>query len=241
VVTPIWLTAFIDVPADEHARALAFWCAVTGHRLAPHEGDSEEYATLYPADADPHLRVQRLGDGPARVHVDLHHPDQSFRVLSSPAGLPYCEVYAVRQRRARPIKWPQGHHSAVDQLCIDIAPSRFEEECEFWSERTGWPVKGFTEHPEFRRWSARRSSRSGSFSSAWRTSDPRRPISTSPATTARQRPGGTRRSVRTSYDVTSGGRCCVTRSAWSTASPTATPTPAWSGAPVRTSFASVPA
>ena len=150
MVTPIWLTAFIDVPADEHARALAFWCAVTGHRLAPHEGDSEEYATLYPADADPHLRVQRLGDGPARVHVDLHHPDQSFRVLSSPAGLPYCEVYAVRQRRARPIKWPQGHHSAVDQLCIDIAPSRFEEECEFWSERTGWPVKGFTEHPEFR-------------------------------------------------------------------------------------------
>jgi hypothetical protein len=146
---PVWLSVFIDLPAADHARGLAFWRGVTGYEVAPDQGDNNEYATLIPPEGDPHLRVQRLEEGPARVHLDLHHPDQDFRVRGSPAGLPYCEVYAVRERRARPVTWPGGHRSVVDQICIDIPPSRFDEECAFWSDRTGWPLVDLPTAPEF--------------------------------------------------------------------------------------------
>jgi hypothetical protein len=149
-MTPNWLSAFIDLPADEYARGLDFWRAVTGYGVSPDEGDHHEYATLLPPDGDPHLRIQRLEEGAARLHLDLHHPDQEFRVLGSPAGLPYCEVSAVRERRARPVTWPGGHRSVVDQVCIDVPPSRWEEECAFWSDRTGWKLVDFPTAPEFR-------------------------------------------------------------------------------------------
>lgn len=149
-VTPTWLTAFIDLPADQHTEGVAFWRAVTGYGLSAPRGDDAEYATLLPADGDPYLRVQRLVDeGPARVHLDLHDPEQEFQVLSSPAGLPYCHVYAAHEGRPRPATWPGGHQSIVDTVCIDIPPSRFEEECAFWTERTGWPVVEFPTAPEF--------------------------------------------------------------------------------------------
>jgi len=150
VATPTWLTAFIDLPEQQHEAGVAFWRGVTGYGLSEPRGEYAEFATLVPAVGDPHLKVQRTADGSAGLHLDLHHPDQEFRVLRSPGGLAYCEVSADLTERPPPDTWPGGHHAAVDQVCIDIAPSRFEEECEFWSERTGWPVKGFAEHPEFR-------------------------------------------------------------------------------------------
>ena len=146
---PTWLTAFIDVPAQRYDEGVAFWRGVTGHGLSAARGDEGEFVTLVPPVGDSCLRVQRTADGSAGIHLDLHHPDHEFRVLRSPGGLAYCEVSDRLSRRPSPVTWPDGHRSIADQVCIDIPPSRFDAECAFWSERTGWPLAGFEEHPEF--------------------------------------------------------------------------------------------
>lgn len=37
--------------------------------------------------------------------------------------------------------WPAGHRSRPDQLCIDVTPSAWERELEFWEQLTGWEVR----------------------------------------------------------------------------------------------------
>ena len=39
--------------------------------------------------------------------------------------------------------------SLVDQVCIDIPPARYDEECAFWAEATGWELRAGS-RPEFR-------------------------------------------------------------------------------------------
>lgn len=150
VVNPTWLTAFVDVPADRHGAALAFWCGVTGYDVSAPRGEHGQFVTLLPATDDPQLRVQRIDYGAAGIHLDLHHPEQEFRVLRSPAGFAYCEVSEPLSEPPAPTSWPGGHRSLVDQVCIDVSASRFEEECTFWSERTGCAILEFPTAPEFR-------------------------------------------------------------------------------------------
>lgn len=150
VATPTWLTAFIDLPAEQYDAGVRFWLGVTGYEISAPRGEHGEFATLVPPDGDAYLRVQRTGDGSAGIHLDLHHPDQEFRVLRSPAGVAYCEVSDDLSTRPRPATWPGGHHSLVDQVSIDVPPSQFEEECAFWADRTGWPLMDFPARPEFR-------------------------------------------------------------------------------------------
>ncbi len=76
-MTILWLTAFIDIPAEGFERDVAFWAAVTNSTLAARRGEHEEFATLVPPDGDAYLRVQRIGDGPGGVHLDLHVDDIS--------------------------------------------------------------------------------------------------------------------------------------------------------------------
>ncbi len=149
-VTPAWLTAFIDLPADGYDEGVSFWRAVTGCGLSEPRGSKAEFATLVPADGDPYLRVQRLLDGGPGIHLDLHHPDHAFQVLASPAGLAYCLVSEGLAGRPRPTAGLGGHRSVVDTVCIDIPPSRFDEECAFWADRTGWPLVDIPGAPEFR-------------------------------------------------------------------------------------------
>jgi hypothetical protein len=149
-VTPTWLTAFLDLPPDRYDEGVAFWRAVTDYGISAPRGDHDEFATLVPPDGDPYLRVQRLADGEPGLHLDLHHPDHEFEVLASPSGFPYCQVSEDLSSRPRQTVWTGGHRSAVDQLCIDVPPSRFDEECAFWAERTGWELIDFPTAPEFR-------------------------------------------------------------------------------------------
>lgn len=150
MASPTWLTGFIDVPTADHAETLAFWRAVTGYDVSTARGDQGEFVTLLPPAGDPHLRLQRIDSGAAGVHLDLHHPEQEFRLLSSPSGFAYCEVFEELTEPPPPTPWPGGHRSRVDQVCIDVPASRFEDECAFWSERTGWPIVEFPRAPEFR-------------------------------------------------------------------------------------------
>jgi hypothetical protein len=101
----------IDVPDADHDRELAFWAAATGSELA--------HITQFPAfhggpltgAGDAALLVQRLGDGPPRVHIDIHTSDLEAEVtrleqagatrlrqeggwwiMRDPAGLVFCVV-----------------------------------------------------------------------------------------------------------------------------------------------------
>lgn len=117
---------------------------------------------------DAFLRSQVTDSPSCAVHVDLHAPDTvaaatqakslgaeitadhgSLVVLASPAGMPFC-LTADHRDSVRPLPplWPHGQYSLVDQVCLDIAEERFEQEAEFWSAMTSWPrLRG--SRPEF--------------------------------------------------------------------------------------------
>ena len=40
-----------------------------------------------------------------------------------------------------PTRWPDGARTRVQQVCIDVAPERFDAECGFWSTLTGWRAR----------------------------------------------------------------------------------------------------
>lgn len=145
-----WLTAFLDLPADEFDEAVGFWQAVTGYSLSAYRGGREEFATLLPPSGDAYLRVQQVETGSAGVHLDVHTPDQEFDVRRSPGGLPYCLVTGRESDRPAPATWPDGNRSMVDQVCLDIPPEVYEGECEFWAALTGWELVD-TGTSEFRR------------------------------------------------------------------------------------------
>jgi hypothetical protein len=147
---PTWLTAFLDLPASEYDAAVAFWQGVTGYSLSASRGVHDEFATLLPSAGDAFLRVQRTQDGGPGVHLDVHAPGQDFEVCRSPGGLPYCLVGGAEARSPVPATWPGGHRSMVDQVCVDVPPAAWDEECAFWAGLTGWElVQG--SRPEFRR------------------------------------------------------------------------------------------
>jgi Glyoxalase-like domain len=100
----------IDVPPADHDRELAFWSAATGQPLARFDRHPEYHgAALHGQDL--WLLIQRLGEGQARVHIDIHTDDpaaeiarleklgaqlvqqvHSWWVMRDPAGLPFCVI-----------------------------------------------------------------------------------------------------------------------------------------------------
>ncbi|WP_030442691.1 VOC family protein [Actinoplanes subtropicus] len=151
-----WVTGFLDTPGRE---AEEFWLAVTGSALSARR-DGGRFATLLPADGDAYLRVQVVGDGPPRVHLDLHVEDVraaaaevrslvvrdagDLVVVRSPAGIVFCLV--PWHGESRP---PGGQASVVDQASLDVPAGGYEAEVAFWAGLTGWrPVA--SDRPEFR-------------------------------------------------------------------------------------------
>jgi hypothetical protein len=146
-----------------------FWQAVTGSGRSARRGPDGQFATLLPADGDAYLRVQVVGDGPARAHLDLHVGDVAAQagravalgasvlrdegalvLLRSPAGLPFCLV-AWHGEAVR----PAGGRSLVDQMCLDVPVAGFDPEADFWAALTGWrrragslPEFDFLERPD---------------------------------------------------------------------------------------------
>ncbi len=152
-----WLTAFIDMPAGRFETGTQFWLDVTGSSLSPLRGDNDEFATIISPGGDPYLRVQRIGDDLARVHLDLHVDsiaeatnratelgaalvaDFGYSVMASPAGFPFCFVAHGRES-IRCTPHPEPPH-LLDQLSIDVPHRLFESECRFWSDLTGWELR----------------------------------------------------------------------------------------------------
>jgi hypothetical protein len=164
-----WVTAFLDSPPETARATEEFWLAVTGTRPSPRRGPRDEFATLIPAAGDPYLKVQQVGQSvPGGMHLDLHTEDVralaervdelggrtshhvlGYVICGSPGGLTFCLVGHPGRRRPPSQDWPGGR-SAVDQVCLDIPPSRYEEECTFWQQLTGWD-RASASGREFRR------------------------------------------------------------------------------------------
>jgi hypothetical protein len=105
-----------------------------------------------------HLKLQRLGATAPRVHLDVHvddpaaaereavalgasldrRPFAGVTVLRSPGGFTFCLVRGGTGARPAPRTWPDGHTSYIDQVCLDVPPSRYDAELDFWEAATGW-------------------------------------------------------------------------------------------------------
>jgi hypothetical protein len=165
-----WVTAFLDMAPVRAEQTESFWVRVTGYHLSPRRGEHGEFASLLPPDGDPHLKVQTVvQSSPGGLHVDLHtddvsalatkaealganasHLDAGYVVCRSPGGMTFCVVDHPGFRAATPATWPGGR-SIVDQVCLDIPPSRWEAECRFWADLTGWELVDENPVDEFRR------------------------------------------------------------------------------------------
>jgi hypothetical protein len=163
-----WLTVFIDLPADRFDREAHFWTAVTATTLSAPRGDHGEFATLQPATGTPIVKLQRVGDGQPRLHLDLHVEDVQaateraaglgagvvregdWAVLTSPAGFVHCLVgHLAGTDRPAPVALDGGGVSLLDQLAIDIPADQFAAEVAYWTALTGWPAESVELHPEF--------------------------------------------------------------------------------------------
>lgn len=157
MTSPRWVTAFLDLPADTHDASAAFWSTVTGYPRSAPRGPEGQFSSLLPPDGTDFLRLQRLAGGP-RLHLDLHvddpeaaaagaeglgarivdRPFDGVVVLRSPGGFTFCCVPGATGQRPAPTVWSDGHTSYVDQVCLDVPPSRYDAELAFWAGLTGW-------------------------------------------------------------------------------------------------------
>jgi len=100
----------IDVPGADHDRELAFWSGATGQQLIRFDRHPEYHGAELPGH-DLGLLVQRLGDGPGRLHLDIHTDNpaaelarlerlgaelvahvHAWWIMRDPAGLPFCVI-----------------------------------------------------------------------------------------------------------------------------------------------------
>lgn len=137
---PTWITAFLDIPGASWDSATRFWQAVTASELSAPRGAADEFATLLPSQGEPFLRVQRTAADQPGVHLDLHGTGQDWQVRTSPGGLAFCVNVDAGGARPEPVRWSAGHTSLVDQVCLDIPPDGYDEECAFWADLTGWEL-----------------------------------------------------------------------------------------------------
>jgi hypothetical protein len=102
--------ASIDVPEPDHDGELTFWRGAIGQSMTQLKQHPEYHAgQLHGQDA--WLLIQRLGSGPARVHLDIHTDDldaevsrleklgaqrveqvHDWWIMRDPAGLVFCVV-----------------------------------------------------------------------------------------------------------------------------------------------------
>jgi hypothetical protein len=99
----------IDAPAQTHVSEVEFWRAATGVALKRYERFPEYHGG--PLSEGMGLLTQQLGDGPARIHLDIHTSDRAaevarltglgatvvteaehWTVMRDPAGLVFCVV-----------------------------------------------------------------------------------------------------------------------------------------------------
>ena len=103
---PFWVSAFLDFAPDEHDEGLALWERLTGYSRSASRGPHDEFVTLQPPGADDYLRVQRLAEGPTRIHLDMHVTDPRETPAAPPPG-PWWSRPAEDEWGAPAVETPQ--------------------------------------------------------------------------------------------------------------------------------------
>jgi hypothetical protein len=154
---PAWLTVFLDFPAGEFDAGTRFWAGATGYPLSSFRGAHDEFATLVPPAGEAYLKLQRLGEGPTRLHLDLHVKDpfadaeaaeaggaelleespHGYFVMRSPAGFTFCLVKLCGTSVPGPVLWPDGHRSRVSRFCLDVPRTQYAAEVRFFQTLLG--------------------------------------------------------------------------------------------------------
>jgi len=102
--------AVVDVPDSDHDRELEFWRAATGQPFPVVDGHPAYHGARMHGQ-EFWMLVQRIGGGPAGVHLDFHTDDleaevarleaagarrikmvEDWWIMADPAGLPFCVV-----------------------------------------------------------------------------------------------------------------------------------------------------
>ena len=140
-----WTSAFLDLAPGDLDRGTRFWTAATGFDGSAVADLSREFPPLKPPTGASYLWVQRVGDRPSRVHVDLHVAEldaaveqaQTLRaqlvdrrdhaVLRSPSGYSFCLVTDSAGPVPPAISWP-GHRSRVDRVRLFVPHSTYAAE-----------------------------------------------------------------------------------------------------------------
>lgn len=150
-----WVHAVIDVPADQHAAAADFWGRVLGWPAGEPWRGHPELRSFEPPAGTPYLHLQLI-DGPSRIHLDLESEApadtvdravelgaelvaerETWRTLRSPGGLPFCVIRSGEHEPPQPVRFSDGHHSRLVQVCIDSPRSVHDGEVEFWRSLLG--------------------------------------------------------------------------------------------------------
>lgn len=165
--SPFWLTAFFDFAPQAFEESVDFWSHVTGHSRSEGRGQHHEFASLVPPDGDQFLRVQRLGEGESRIHLDLHVAaprvaadraltlgateiaDHGYVAMRSPAGVAFCFVDHPAATVPPSMRWPGGHRSRPHHVCIDVPAPHWDEESSYWGELIGAELDPISDHQEF--------------------------------------------------------------------------------------------
>ena len=157
---PFWVSAFLDLAAGDFDPGVRFWRAVTGFGLSPPRGPAGEFATLVPPDGDDYLRVQRLGTGPSRIHLDLHvadpraaadaavrlgahrGPRRGYVALTSPGGFTFCFVAPPGRRPTRARHLARRSPGAWSTRCVSTCPGRLRRRERVLGHGVGGTTRG---------------------------------------------------------------------------------------------------
>lgn len=147
---------FLDTPRSDADLSWRFWARVTDSHLAPARGEEGEFSTLLPAQGEPWVKLQAVGDV-GGIHLDLDVDDvhataaaaerlgatragaigDTVVLMRSPGGFPFClTTWHGQSGQAR-----EGLQSILDQACLDVPRSRWEAETAFWAALTGWELR----------------------------------------------------------------------------------------------------
>ena len=115
----------IDVPDADHDKELAFWAEASGSKLN-RIGQFPEYhgGQLGAGAGELCLLVQRLGDGPARIHIDIHTSDLEAEVtrLEQAGATRLQEANRWWIMRPRPAGSPhRGQRPALGLTALGLA------------------------------------------------------------------------------------------------------------------------
>jgi Glyoxalase-like domain len=166
VIDVRWTWAFLDTPRADAVRSWQYWSEVTGWALSAARGETDQFATLLPAEGDPWIKLQAVAQGAGGIHLDLDVDDaraaaeeatrlgaveigtlgepETVVILRSPTGLEFC--LTTWQGDCEQVR--EGAPDLIDQVCIDLPVSAHDRETTFWEQLTGWRWRP-TDVPEF--------------------------------------------------------------------------------------------